>query len=43
MENCWQQKNNWPAMGKNAFETFTKKYPQPYEEKIAEILSRYIP
>ncbi|MBK8522126.1 MAG: glycosyltransferase [Chitinophagaceae bacterium] len=42
MENCWQQKNNWAAMGKKAFETFTKKYPQPYEEKIADILSIYI-
>ncbi|MBK9487168.1 MAG: glycosyltransferase [Chitinophagaceae bacterium] len=42
MENCWQQKNNWAAIGKNAFETFIKKYPQPYEEKIAEILSIYI-
>jgi len=43
LENCWQQKNSWAAMGKNAFETFAKKYPQPYEEKIAEILSSYIP
>jgi glycosyltransferase involved in cell wall biosynthesis len=43
MESCWQQKSNWPAMGKNAFETFLKKYPQPYEEKIADILSIYIP
>ncbi|MBL7702238.1 MAG: glycosyltransferase [Ferruginibacter sp.] len=42
MENCWQQKNNWAAMGKNAFETFLKKYPQPYEEKIADILRSYI-
>lgn len=43
LENCWQQKNNWAAMGKNAFDSFIKKYPQPYEEKIAEILSSYIP
>ena len=42
MENCWQQKNYWPAMGKKAFETFIKKYPQPYEEKIAEVLNRFI-
>jgi glycosyltransferase involved in cell wall biosynthesis len=42
LENCWQQKNNWAAMGKNAYDTFIKKYPQPYEEKIAEILNRYI-
>jgi len=43
LEHCWQQKNNWAAMGKNAFDSFVKKYPQPYEEKIAEILSKYIP
>lgn len=43
LENCWQQKNNWALMGKNAFETFLKKYPQPYEEKIADILNSYIP
>ncbi len=42
LENCWQQKSNWEAMGKKSFETFIKKYPQPYEEKIAEILSIYI-
>ncbi len=42
LENCWQQKNNWEAMGKNAFDTFIKKYPQPYEEKIAEILNNYL-
>lgn len=42
MENCWQQKNKWAAMGKNAFDTFIKKFPQPYEEKTAEILNRYI-
>jgi glycosyltransferase involved in cell wall biosynthesis len=42
MESCWQQKSNWAAMGKNAFDTFIKKYPQPYEEKIADILSIYI-
>lgn len=34
LENCWQQKNNWAVIGKNAFDTFIKKYPQPYEEKI---------
>jgi glycosyltransferase involved in cell wall biosynthesis len=42
LENCWQQKDNWDAMGKKAFETFTKKYPQPYEEKIADIFNNYI-
>ncbi len=42
LELCWQQKDNWEAMGKIAFETFQKKYPQPYEEKVADILSNYI-
>jgi len=42
LEKCWQQKNNWAAMGNNAFETFIKKYPQPYEEKIAEIFNSFI-
>ncbi len=43
LERSWQQKANWETMGKVAFETFQKKYPQPYEEKIAEILNNYIP
>jgi hypothetical protein len=43
LENCWQQKHTWEAMGKRSFETFIKKYPQPYEEKIAEIFNAYIP
>ncbi|TMI67860.1 MAG: glycosyltransferase, partial [Bacteroidetes bacterium] len=42
LENCWQQKNNWAAMGKAAFETFIKKYPQPYEKKIADVLNRFM-
>jgi glycosyltransferase involved in cell wall biosynthesis len=43
LENCWQQKNKWEVMGKSAFETFIKKYPQPYEKKLADILCNYIP
>jgi glycosyltransferase involved in cell wall biosynthesis len=43
LEKSWQQKDNWAMMGEKAFETFIKKYPQPYEEKIAEILNSYIP
>ncbi len=42
LEKSWQQKSNWKTLGENAFKTFQKKYPQPYEEKIAEILSSYI-
>ena len=42
LEKCWQQKDNWTIMGKNAFETFIKKYPQPYEERIAEILDHFV-
>jgi glycosyltransferase involved in cell wall biosynthesis len=41
LENCWLQKNKWPLIGQNAFDTFTKKYPQPYEKKIADILENY--
>ena len=41
LEKSWQQKDNWAMMGKNAFDTFIKKYPQPYEEKIADILGNY--
>jgi glycosyltransferase involved in cell wall biosynthesis len=43
METCWHQKDNWATMGKKAFESFIKKYPQPYEEKIADIFNNYIP
>ncbi len=38
LEQCWQQKSNWPALGSTAFETFLKKYPQPFEEKVADVL-----
>jgi glycosyltransferase involved in cell wall biosynthesis len=42
LENCWQQKENWQQLGKNAFSTFNQKYPLPYEEKAAEILQQFI-
>jgi glycosyltransferase involved in cell wall biosynthesis len=42
LERCWQQKENWRSMGQNAFNTFQKKYPQPYEAKTADILISYI-
>ncbi|HEX2684116.1 MAG TPA: glycosyltransferase, partial [Ferruginibacter sp.] len=42
LECCWQQKENWAAMGKKAFDSFIKKYPQPYEEKIADIFGNYM-
>lgn len=42
LENCWMQRNNWKAFGANAFETFQKKYPRPYEAKTADMLSRFI-
>jgi glycosyltransferase involved in cell wall biosynthesis len=38
LEQCWQQQGQWAAMGQNAFTTFIKKYPQPYEEKMAALL-----
>ncbi len=42
LEKCWQQKLHWASLGKNAFDTFIKKYPQPYEKKIADTLNTYI-
>ena len=41
MERCWQQKDKWAMMGNKAFGVFIKKYPQPYESTVADILSRY--
>lgn len=42
LEKSWLQKNNWEAMGKKAFETFTKKYPQPFEAKTADIFKQFM-
>ncbi len=42
LEKCWLQKNSWEQFGKNAFDSFSKKYPQPYEKKTADILCKYI-
>lgn len=42
LENCWQQKENWQRFGVNAFSVFSQKYPIPYEEKMAEILTQFI-
>lgn len=39
LEKFWQQQNNWAVLGANAFETFKRKYPQPYEEKMAALLA----
>jgi glycosyltransferase involved in cell wall biosynthesis len=39
LETCWQQQCNWPALSTHAFETFCKKYPQPYEEKMTTLLA----
>jgi glycosyltransferase involved in cell wall biosynthesis len=38
LEASWQQQNTWAALGSNAFDVFYKKYPQPYEEKMASLL-----
>ena len=42
LENTWNHRTNWHQMGLNAFKTFTKKYPQPFEEKFAALLENYL-
>lgn len=42
LEEAWQEKSSWETMGRKAFESFIKKYPQPYEEKIADIFNKYM-
>ena len=34
LEKCWNDRENWEEMGRNAFDTFRKKYPIPYEEEL---------
>ena len=41
LEACWLQQDNWKTLGENAYQIFTEKYPQPYEEKMVELLQRY--
>ena len=41
LENAWNKKDEWAQMGMNAYETFLKKYPQPYEEKFVQLLDHY--
>jgi len=42
LENAWNCRTNWHQMGLNAFDTFTKKYPQPFEEKFSALLDNYL-
>lgn len=41
LEECWQQKDNWGNFGEQAYQCFIQKYPQPYEEKMAALLTAY--
>jgi hypothetical protein len=41
LEECWQQKDNWQVLGEHAYQCFIQKYPQPYEEKMAALLTVY--
>ncbi len=34
LEKCWNDRENWEEMGRNAFNTFRQKYPIPYEEEL---------
>ena len=38
LEKAWNQRGNWQQMGEAAFNTFQKKYPQPYEAFYEKIL-----
>jgi len=35
LEDCWQQKDNWEKLGRNAFEVFQQKYPHHYGKEVA--------
>lgn len=41
MEKAWSRRDQWAQMGANAFETFQKKYPLPFEEKFLAMLEHY--
>jgi glycosyltransferase involved in cell wall biosynthesis len=41
LEECWHQKHNWGNFGEHAYQSFIQKYPQPYEEKMAALLTAY--
>ncbi len=41
LEKAWAKRNEWKQMGIEAYKTFLSKYPQPYEEKMAALLSEY--
>jgi glycosyltransferase involved in cell wall biosynthesis len=34
LEKCWNEQEQWEAMGKTAFAVFKQKYPLPYEEEL---------
>jgi glycosyltransferase involved in cell wall biosynthesis len=35
LERCWNERENWDAIGRRAFGQFLKRYPDPYEMQIA--------
>jgi glycosyltransferase involved in cell wall biosynthesis len=39
LEKAWQQKENWELMGRNAFDTFTKKFPVSVEAFSYELIT----
>ncbi len=38
LEKAWQYRNNWEEMGKNAFKTFTEKYPKNVDEYFYKMI-----
>ena len=39
LEKAWQQKDNWEQMGRNAFDTFTRKFPTSVEAFSYELIT----
>lgn len=43
LEKAWQSKHQWKELGKEAFLTFKKKYPEPYIENLASAVEKITP
>jgi glycosyltransferase involved in cell wall biosynthesis len=42
LERAWQQREQWPRMGENAFATFKRKFPASAEDKLLEQIEEII-
>jgi glycosyltransferase involved in cell wall biosynthesis len=43
LDKAWESKHHWEGLGKEAFLTFKKMYPEPYIEKLASVVEEAIP